>query len=135
MHDQEFTRGSGQPTVQGVPGTLVLDVPRGAGGAVAATRECAAEVIAHGGSADERRRDDGASFAASDVTEITHVTTKQDLARWTRAHEGVSGITWSVFAGEGGTMVIVEHGGHDRAAAVGAGVPVPVPVLAGAGAL
>jgi hypothetical protein len=111
-----------------------LDVPQGAGGAVAATRECAAEVIARGGSADERRRDDGASFAASDVTEITHVTTKQDLARWTRAHEGVAGITWSVFAGEGGTMVIVEQAARDRSSSVGAGVPASPSVLAVAGA-
>jgi hypothetical protein len=116
-----------------------MDVPQGTGGAVATTTcERAAEVIARhlppGGCTDERRREDGAPFAAGDVTEITHITTKQDLARWTRAHEGVRGITWSVFAGEGGTMVIVEHAGRDRAAAAWAGAPVPVPVLAGAGA-
>lgn len=134
MHDQKLTRGSGQSTVQGVPGTLVMDVPQGAGGAGAATRECAAEVIARSGCTNERRREDGAPFAASDVTEITHITTKQDLARWTRAHEGSPGITWSVFAGEGGTMVIVEHAARDRAAAGGAGAPAPAPVLALAGA-
>jgi hypothetical protein len=43
------------------------------------------------------------------VTEISHITTKQDMSRWTRAHADVPGITWSVFAGPGGTMIIVEH--------------------------
>lgn len=133
MHDQ-LTRGSSRSTVQGAPGTVVMNVPQGAGGAVAATRECAAEVIARGGRTAEHRPDGGRSFAAGDVTEITHITTKADLARWTRAHEGCPGITWSVFPGDGGTMVIVEHAARDRAAAVGAGVPAPASVLAGAGA-
>lgn len=43
------------------------------------------------------------------ITAIAHITTKQDMSRWTRAHADAPGITWSVFAGEGGTMVIVEH--------------------------
>ncbi len=43
------------------------------------------------------------------VTEIAHITTKQDMSRWTRAHADAPGITWSVFAGPGGTMIIVEH--------------------------
>jgi hypothetical protein len=43
------------------------------------------------------------------ITEIAHITTKQDMSRWTRAHADRPGITWSVFAGEGGTMIIVEH--------------------------
>jgi hypothetical protein len=43
------------------------------------------------------------------ITEIAHITTKQDMSRWTRAHAESPGITWSVFAGEGGTMIIVEH--------------------------
>lgn len=43
------------------------------------------------------------------ITEIAHITTKQDMSRWTRAHADVPGITWSVFAGPGGTMIIVEH--------------------------
>jgi hypothetical protein len=43
------------------------------------------------------------------ITAIAHITTKQDMSRWTRAHADVPGITWSVFAGEGGTMIIVEH--------------------------
>ena len=116
MHEQ-FTRGNGRSTVQGAPISLAVDVPQGAGRAAATTRVRG-----------------GVPFDAGQVTEITHITTKQDLARWTRAHEGVSGITWSVFAGEGGTMVIVELGGRDRSAAVGAGAPAPVPVLAGAGA-
>jgi hypothetical protein len=43
------------------------------------------------------------------ITAITHITTKQDLSRWTRAHADVSGIKWSVFPGPGGTMIIVEY--------------------------
>ena len=43
------------------------------------------------------------------IVRITEINTKQDLSRWTRAHEKVPGITWSVSAGPGGTMVIVEH--------------------------
>jgi hypothetical protein len=43
------------------------------------------------------------------ITEIAHITTKQDMSRWTRAHADVPGITWSVFPGPGGTMIIVEH--------------------------
>jgi hypothetical protein len=43
------------------------------------------------------------------ITEIAHITTKQDMSRWTRAHADRPGITWSVFAGPGGTMIIVEH--------------------------
>lgn len=43
------------------------------------------------------------------ITEVSHITTKQDMSRWTRAHADVPGITWSVFAGPGGTMIIVEH--------------------------
>ena len=50
------------------------------------------------------------------VTEIAHITTKQDMSRWTRAHADVAGITWSVFAGPGGTMIIVEHA-EDRCSA------------------
>jgi hypothetical protein len=43
------------------------------------------------------------------ITEIAHITTKQDMSRWTRAHADRPGINWSVFAGPGGTMIIVEH--------------------------
>jgi hypothetical protein len=43
------------------------------------------------------------------ITEIAHITTKQDMSRWTRAHADGSGITWSVYPGPGGTMIIVEH--------------------------
>jgi hypothetical protein len=43
------------------------------------------------------------------ITEIAHITTKQDMSRWTRAHADVPGINWSVFPGPGGTMIIVEH--------------------------
>jgi hypothetical protein len=43
------------------------------------------------------------------VTQIAHITTKQDMSRWARAHADVPGIKWSVFPGEGGTMIIVEY--------------------------
>ena len=43
------------------------------------------------------------------VTDIAHINTKQDMSRWTRAHADRPGINWSVFAGPGGTMIIVEH--------------------------
>jgi hypothetical protein len=43
------------------------------------------------------------------ITEIAHITTKQDMSRWTRAHADAPGLNWSVFAGPGGTMIIVEH--------------------------
>jgi hypothetical protein len=49
------------------------------------------------------------------ITEITYIHTKQDMSRWTRAHEKSQRITWSVFPGPGGTMIIVEHE-EDRAA-------------------
>ena len=45
------------------------------------------------------------------ITEITHFTTKQCMSRWTRAHADSPGITWSVYPGPGGTMIIVEHEG------------------------
>jgi hypothetical protein len=45
----------------------------------------------------------------SGVTKVAHITTKQDMSRWTRAHADEPGITWSVFPGPGGTMIIVEH--------------------------
>jgi hypothetical protein len=44
-----------------------------------------------------------------EVTAVTHIATKQDMARWTRAHADAPGITWSVEPGPGGTMLIVEH--------------------------
>jgi hypothetical protein len=49
------------------------------------------------------------------ITEIAHITTKQDMSRWTRAHADTPGIKWSVFPGEGGTMIIVEYA-EDRCA-------------------
>jgi hypothetical protein len=53
------------------------------------------------------------------VVDVAHITTKQDMSRWTRAHADAAGITWSVTAGPGGTMVITEY---DRArSAVGDG--------------
>jgi hypothetical protein len=43
------------------------------------------------------------------ITGVVHIATKQDMSRWTRAHADVPGINWSVFAGPGGTMIIVEY--------------------------
>lgn len=43
------------------------------------------------------------------ITGMEHIMTKQDMSRWTRAHADLPGINWSVFAGPGGTMIIVEH--------------------------
>jgi hypothetical protein len=45
----------------------------------------------------------------SGITEITHITSKSDMSRWTRAHADSPGINWSVYPGPGGTMIIVEH--------------------------
>lgn len=45
----------------------------------------------------------------TEITGISHIMTKQDMSRWTRAHANAPGINWSVFAGPGGTMIIVEH--------------------------
>ena len=55
------------------------------------------------------------------ITEIAHITTKQDMSRWTRAHADVPGIKWSVFPGEGGTMIIVEYA-EDRSSLTRANV-------------
>lgn len=43
------------------------------------------------------------------ITKVTEFHTKSDMARWTRAHADAPGITWSVHAGPGGTMIVVEH--------------------------
>ncbi len=64
------------------------------------------------------------------ITEITHITTKQDLSRWTRAHADVPGIRWSVFPGPGGTMIIVEYA-EDRCSLTRANAPVDVAVPVG----
>ena len=45
----------------------------------------------------------------TEVIGISHIATKQDYSRWTRAHADVPGIKWSTFAGPGGTMFIVEY--------------------------
>lgn len=42
---------------------------------------------------------------------VTHIATKQDMSRWTRAHADAPGINWSVQAGPGGTMIITELAG------------------------
>jgi len=42
------------------------------------------------------------------------------MSRWTRAHADAPGITWSVFPGPGGTMIIVEHA-EDRCTLNGPG--------------
>jgi hypothetical protein len=49
------------------------------------------------------------------ITEISQFHSKQDMSRWTRAHAEAPGITWSVYPGPGGTMIVVEHE-EDRAA-------------------
>lgn len=43
------------------------------------------------------------------ITEVTEFNTKSDMSRWTRAHADAPGITWSVVAGPGGTMIVIEH--------------------------
>ena len=48
-----------------------------------------------------------------EVIAVTHIATKQDMARWTRMHADAPGIHWSVEPGPGGTMLIAEHT-HDR---------------------
>jgi hypothetical protein len=50
-----------------------------------------------------------AAAALGEVTAISHIATKQDMTRWTRAHADAPGITWSVECGPGGTMLIIEH--------------------------
>lgn len=56
----------------------------------------------------------GRSAAATgEVIAVTHIATRQDLSRWTRAHADATCINWSVEPGPGGTMLIVEHA-HDR---------------------
>jgi hypothetical protein len=44
-----------------------------------------------------------------EVTAVTHIATRQDMAHWTREHADAPGINWSVEPGPGGTMLIVEH--------------------------
>jgi hypothetical protein len=55
------------------------------------------------------------------ITEIAHITTKQDMSRWARAHADEPGLKWSVFPGPGGTMIIVEHA-EDRCTLSGASI-------------
>jgi hypothetical protein len=67
------------------------------------------------------------------VTEIAHITTKQDMSRWTRAHADVPGINWSVSPGPNGTMIIVEYAEDRRSldrtnVTPDAAVPVASPV-------
>lgn len=68
----------------------------------------------------------------SGMTEVAHITTKQDMSRWTRAHADVPGIRWSVFAGPGGTMIIVEHAEDRCALGQGADVRSEAPQAASA---
>jgi hypothetical protein len=74
----------------------------------------------------EPRRSDA---VITGVTEIAHITTKQDMSRWTRAHADVPGIKWSVFPGPGGTMIIVEYA-EDRCSLDRANVSPDVAVAA-----
>jgi hypothetical protein len=50
-----------------------------------------------------------AAAARGEVIAVTNITTKQDMARWTREHTDAPGINWSVQPGPSGTMLIVEH--------------------------
>ena len=50
-----------------------------------------------------------AAAALGEVTTVTHITTKQDMTRWTRAHADAPGINWSVEPAPGGTMLIIER--------------------------
>lgn len=59
----------------------------------------------------------------TEVTAIAHIMTKQDMSGWTRAHADAPGITWSVFPGEGGTMIIVEHAEDRRSLSVASAAP------------
>ena len=56
-----------------------------------------------------RAKAKGETPVSTGITKVAHITTKQDMSRWTRAHADAPGITWSVFPGPGGTMIIVEH--------------------------
>jgi hypothetical protein len=56
--------------------------------------------------------------ALSEVTAVTHIATRQDMARWTRAHADAPGINWSVEPGPGGTLLVVEHT-RDRSSLTG----------------
>jgi hypothetical protein len=51
----------------------------------------------------------GAVDLTGHVVELTQFQNKSDMSRWTRAHADGPGITWSVFPGPGGTMIVVEH--------------------------
>lgn len=53
-------------------------------------------------------RGDGGS-PATGVLSVAHLMTKQDMSRWTRAHAGIHSINWSVTAGPGGSMIVIEH--------------------------
>jgi hypothetical protein len=61
-------------------------------------------------------------------SEIAYITTKQDMSRWTRAHADAPGINWSVFAGPGGTMIIVEGEERCSPSTTSSRQPLPVPV-------
>ena len=63
--------------------------------------------------------------ALGDVIAVTHIATRQDMARWTRAHADAPGINWSVEPAPGGTMLIIEHT-HDRAAQTRAEAAAPL---------
>jgi hypothetical protein len=47
--------------------------------------------------------------ALGEVIAVTHIATKQDMARWTRAHADAPGINWTVQPAPGGTLLIIEH--------------------------
>jgi hypothetical protein len=65
-----------------------------------------------------------AAAALGEVTAVTHIATRQDMARWTREHADAPGINWSVQHGPGGTMLIVEHK-RDRSSPIAAEAAAP----------
>ena len=42
------------------------------------------------------------------VTQVTEFGTKSDMSKWTRAHADTTVISWEVFPGDGGKMIVAE---------------------------
>jgi vacuolar-type H+-ATPase subunit H len=57
----------------------------------------------------DRAIESGSALRPAEVTDITHITPRRFVSRWTGAHADSPGINWSALAGPGGTMIIVEH--------------------------
>ena len=52
---------------------------------------------------------DDPSAAISGITGVTHLTTKADMARWTRDHADAPGINWRTDPGPGGTLIVTGY--------------------------